>query len=127
MINSDPRTIDFLSLPYTSSLISEYFQINVENFSNEELISVGGVISAIMYIENLGTIEEYTEETIVILNNMIQNKMSEDKDVLYDKVLPQAKLSIKCENAPHIKVFQMRNFCYWKLCKHNFPMQKFLS
>ena len=46
-----------------------YYQINISNFSNEELISVGGVISAIMYIENLGTIEEYTEETIAILKD----------------------------------------------------------
>ncbi len=74
-----------------------------ENFSNDELKAVGGVISAIMYIENLGTIEEYTEETIAILNNMIQNKIPENSDVLYDKVLhwkiaraqfPVAKLSI---------------------------------
>ncbi|MGI9256440.1 MAG: hypothetical protein ACR2PY_05845, partial [Salinispira sp.] len=55
MTNSDPRTLDFRELPYTSSLISEYFQINIENFTFDELISVGGVISAIMYIENLGT------------------------------------------------------------------------
>ncbi len=40
-----------------------------------------------IFCENLGTIEEYTEETIVILNNMIQNKMSEDKDVLYEWII----------------------------------------
>ncbi len=50
MTNSDPRKIDFSSYLYLGICISPYFQINVENFSNKELISAGGVISAIMYI-----------------------------------------------------------------------------
>ncbi len=79
-----------------------------------------------IFCENIGSIKDYSKETIAILKDMIQNESAENKEVLYDKVLHSAKLSTKCENAPHIKAFQMRNFCYWKLCKHNFPMQKFL-
>ncbi len=100
MTNSDPRKIDFSSYLYLGICISPYFQINIDTFTNDELIATGGVISAIMYIENLGTIEEYTEETIVILNNMIQNKIPENSDVLYDKVLP------------------------WKIARAQFPVAK---
>ncbi len=83
MTHSDPRTLNFRALPHTGSRISPYYQINIDTFTNDELIAAGGVISAIMYIENLGTIEEYTEETIAILKDMIQNESPEKKERFY--------------------------------------------
>ena len=87
MTNSDPRALDFQSYFHSGNRISPYYQINISNFSNDELISAGGVISAIMYIENLGTIEEYTEETIAILKDIIQDENPEKKERFYGWIL----------------------------------------
>ncbi len=53
MMDQDPRTIDFQSYFDSGIPISPYYQVNIENFSDEELISAGGVISAMMYMERM--------------------------------------------------------------------------
>ncbi|MGI9255434.1 MAG: Rpn family recombination-promoting nuclease/putative transposase [Salinispira sp.] len=84
MLGADPRTLDFQTPPSAGFQISPYLQINIDTFSNDELISVGGVLSAIMYIENIGSIKDYSKETIAILKDMIQNESAENKEVLYE-------------------------------------------
>ncbi len=53
MMDPDPRTIDFQSYFDSGIPISPYYQVNIENFSDEELISACGVISAMMYMERM--------------------------------------------------------------------------